>query len=50
MNVWITGGTAEQPEIAIRLVHLADENELQSVTDELIARTNQRRVLERLGT
>lgn len=50
MDVDISGGTAEKPDVVIRLVHFADDVERPSVTDELIARTNQRRELERERT
>lgn len=47
MNAHVSGGTPEQPDVVVRLIHLADDTARQSVTDELIARTNQRRALER---
>lgn len=47
MNAHVAGGTTEQPHVVVRLIHLADDATKQSVTDELIARTDQRRALER---
>ncbi len=38
-----SGGTSGQPAVELRLVHLADDPARASVTDELIARTNERR-------
>lgn len=49
MNAQISGATAEQSDIVIRLVHLADDVNRPSVTNELVALTNRRRALEREG-
>ncbi|WP_251450896.1 histone-like nucleoid-structuring protein Lsr2 [Microbacterium sp. Marseille-Q6648] len=46
MKVYASGGTVEQPELDLRLIHLTDDPETPSVTDEIIARTNERRASE----
>gem|GEM_PF-1885181 len=46
MNAHVSGGTPSQPDFVIRLIHLPDDAAKASVTDELVARTKQRRALE----
>ncbi|MFB8385573.1 histone-like nucleoid-structuring protein Lsr2 [Microbacterium sp. NPDC055910] len=46
LNAHASGGTSEQPAIELRLMHLADDPARSSVTDEMIARTNERRASE----
>lgn len=46
MNVHASGGTSEHPTLELRLIHLADDPAKASVTDEIIARTNERRARE----
>jgi len=46
MKAHASGGTTEQPDVVVRLVHFADDPAKESVTEELIARTNERRALE----
>ena len=47
LNANASGGTSDQPALDIRLIHLADDPARTSATDELIARTNERRASER---
>ena len=41
-----SGGTSDQSALELRLIHLADDPARTSVTDEIIARTNERRAGE----
>ncbi|MBP1078990.1 DNA polymerase-3 subunit epsilon [Microbacterium terrae] len=46
LNAHASGGTSDQPALELRLIHLADDPARTSVTDEIIARTNERRAGE----
>lgn len=46
MNVRASGGTREHPVLGLRLIHLAEDSAKTSVTEETIARTNERRARE----
>lgn len=46
MKAHAAGGTSEQTALELRLIHLADDPAKTSVTDEIIARTNERRARE----